>query len=151
MDDVSERRDTPPPSVDTIRREAEARLRELEPVLEEAEKLRGVLAVIDGAGAGAGAGAGGGVGGGGARSPVGTGSSAGRRPHGRTTASGANKQRILAVIAAHPGITPREIALHTGIKRSVVASTVNRLKRRGEVRAHSAPGRRGAVAPIDAG
>jgi hypothetical protein len=145
MDDVSERRDTPPPSVDTIRREAEARLRELEPVLEEAEKLRGVLAVIDGAAAGAG------VGGGGARSPVGTGSSAGRRPHGRTTASGANKQRILAVIAAHPGITPREIALHTGIKRSVVASTVNRLKRRGEVRAHSAPGRRGAVAPIDAG
>jgi hypothetical protein len=36
--------------------------------------------------------------------------------------------------------------VQTGIDRPVVASTVNRLKRRGEVRPEAAPGRRGGVA-----
>lgn len=125
--------------VDAIRQEAEARLRELEPVLEEAARLRGVLAALDGP------------------APALDGpaavdvredpavpqpASSGRR----ATPSGANKQRILEAIADSPGITPREIAVQTGIDRPVVASTVNRLKRRGEVRPEAAPGRRGGVA-----
>ncbi len=126
--------------VDAIRHEAEARLRELEPVLEEAARLRGVLAALDGPAPSLDGPA-----------PVGIRedpampqpkSDAGRR----ATPSGANKQRILEAIADSPGITPREIAVQTGIDRPVVASTVNRLKRRGEVRAEAAPGRRGGVA-----
>ncbi|HVR05057.1 MAG TPA: helix-turn-helix domain-containing protein, partial [Solirubrobacteraceae bacterium] len=42
---------------------------------------------------------------------------------------GANKQRILAAIAAHPGLAAPEIAQLTGLKRPVVASTISRLKR----------------------
>ncbi|MCL2769774.1 MAG: winged helix-turn-helix domain-containing protein [Solirubrobacterales bacterium] len=49
---------------------------------------------------------------------------------------GANKQRILAAIAAHPGLAAPEIARLTGLKRSVVASTISRLKRTGELSAH---------------
>jgi CRP-like cAMP-binding protein len=125
-----------PGPVDTIRQEAESRLRELEPVLEEAARLRGVLAALDG--------------------PVPPALIEGTTPSEpapgstgpvrRTVPSGANKRRILEAIAAHPGVTPREIAEQTGIDRPVVASTVNRLKRRGEVRPDAAPGRRGGVA-----
>lgn len=121
--------------VDTIRQEAEARLRELEPMLEEAARLRGVLAALDGP------------------APADSGEDPGGPPAvspavraRRTAPSGANKQRILEAIAGSPGITPREIAVETGIDRPVVASTVNRLKRRGEVRPEAAPGRRGGVA-----
>jgi hypothetical protein len=46
---------------------------------------------------------------------------------------GANKQRILAVIAEHPGIAAPQIARLTGLKRPLVASTVSRLKRNGEL------------------
>jgi MarR family protein len=122
--------------VDAIRQEAEARLRELEPVLEEAARLRGVLAALDGpAPAGI------------AEAPAGPQSGSDPAPGSRrATPSGANKQRILEAIADSPGITPREIAVQTGIDRPVVASTVNRLKRRGEVRPEAAPGRRGGVA-----
>lgn len=126
----------PPGPVETIRLEAQTRLRELEPMLEEAARLRGVLAALDGPAPEAPA------------DGVSTPNEAARTgPDRRRTApSGANKRRILEAIAAHPGITPREIAALTGIDRPVVASTVNRLKRRGEVRPQSAPGRRGGVA-----
>ncbi|HTB49411.1 MAG TPA: helix-turn-helix domain-containing protein [Solirubrobacteraceae bacterium] len=49
---------------------------------------------------------------------------------------GANKQRILAVIGEQPGIAAPQVAKLTGMKRSVVASTISRLKRTGELRAH---------------
>ncbi|HTU28356.1 MAG TPA: helix-turn-helix domain-containing protein [Solirubrobacteraceae bacterium] len=122
--------------VEAIRQEAEARLRELEPMLEEAARLRGVLAALDGPPPPD------------AAEDLGVLSSASQpvaRAR-RSAPSGANKQRILEVIADSPGITPREIAVQTGIDRPVVASTVNRLKRRGEVRPEAAPGRRGGVA-----
>jgi hypothetical protein len=128
----------PPPlsPVDAIRQEAEARLRELQPVLEEAARLRAVLAALDGpAPVNVGEDPA-------APQPVSDPATVGRR----ATPSGANKQRILEAIADSPGITPREIAVQTGIDRPVVASTVNRLKRRGEVRPDAAPGRRGGVA-----
>jgi predicted transcriptional regulator len=128
---------SPATPVDTIRQQAKARLRELAPALEEAARLRGVLAALDGpppAGRESEPTR--------ARAPRTQPASPARRP----APSGANKQRILDAIADSPGITPREIAVQTGIDRPVVASTVNRLKRRGEVRPKSAPGRRGGVA-----
>lgn len=48
---------------------------------------------------------------------------------------GANKQLILQTILERPGITAPEIAELTGIKRTIVAATINRLKRGGELEA----------------
>jgi len=140
-----------PVVVEQIRSTVEARLRELEPVLTELEQLQGLLAVLDDPG--------------GYRGPVGDpatvhgplaalidraqgaapadvtplqrpqrlGSKRGR--DGRAP-QGANKQRILAVIAAHPGIAAPQIAESTGLKRPIVASTISRLKRTGELCAY---------------
>ena len=49
---------------------------------------------------------------------------------------GANKQLILKAILARPGTTAPQIARATGLKRTVVAATINRLKRKGELEAH---------------
>ncbi|EHN09518.1 hypothetical protein PAI11_36500 [Patulibacter medicamentivorans] len=98
-----------PDVVDSVRQTIEGRLAELQPYLAEAEQLRSILTAIDHPDAPA-------PGSGGQRTP-----------------QGANKQAILAVIAEHPGITAAEIARMTGMKRTVVASTVSRLKRIGEL------------------
>uniref|UniRef100_UPI0035C936E8 MarR family transcriptional regulator n=1 Tax=Patulibacter defluvii TaxID=3095358 RepID=UPI0035C936E8 len=94
--------------VDNVRQTIEGRLAELQPYLAEAEQLRSILTAID--------------------NPEPAASGTGQR-----TRQGANKQAILAVIAKHPGITAAEIARMTGMKRTVVASTVSRLKRIGEL------------------
>jgi hypothetical protein len=128
-----------------IRSTVETRIRELAPVLTELEELRSVLAVLDDPDSSA--------------ALVGSLSLAGpfdrallsarsvtplrrsRRPGGKPgrdgrAPQGANKQRILAAIAAHPGVAAPQIAKLTGLKRPVVASTISRLKRTGELRAH---------------
>jgi hypothetical protein len=46
---------------------------------------------------------------------------------------GENKQKILAAIAANPGIAAPKIAAKTGLKRTVVASTITRMKHTGEL------------------
>jgi DNA-binding MarR family transcriptional regulator len=45
----------------------------------------------------------------------------------------ARKARILAIVDDNPGITVAEIADGYGMKRSVVASSISRLKRSGEI------------------
>ncbi len=45
----------------------------------------------------------------------------------------ARKARILAIVDENPGITVAEIADGYGMKRSVVASSISRLKRSGEI------------------
>jgi hypothetical protein len=108
--------------LDEIRRNAKHRLRQIEPLIKEADRLRGVLEVIEGRSAVAQA------------SPsradgVGTivASAAPRAP------KGSNKRIILELVGERPGIAPAEISQVTGIKRTVVASTVSRLKRHGEL------------------
>ncbi|HEX3391306.1 MAG TPA: helix-turn-helix domain-containing protein [Solirubrobacteraceae bacterium] len=126
-----------------IRSAVEARLEELRPVLTELEQLQGVLALLDDPSS---------------RQPAvhasgrlrelerNAGATASVTPlprsrHGSKPGrdgrapQGANKQRILAVIAEHPGIAAPRIAALTGLKRPLVASTISRLKRRGELRA----------------
>ncbi|HEU0249430.1 MAG TPA: winged helix-turn-helix domain-containing protein [Solirubrobacteraceae bacterium] len=113
------------PMLDEIRRTAERRLREIEPLIEEAERLREVLAVIE-------------------RRSIGGSSeraralrTRGEQAHSAVSpraAKGANKRLILELVGERPGITPAEIARTTGLKRTVVASTVSRLKRYGELR-----------------
>lgn len=110
------------PMLEEIRRTAERRLREIEPLIEEAERLREVLAVIE------------------RRSITETvhqrAGHASREVLATSSpraAKGANKRLILELVGERPGITAAEIASTTGLKRTVVASTVSRLKRHGEL------------------
>lgn len=128
---ISNGDDSPQPlsMIEEIRLTAQQRLRQIEPLIEEAERLRDVLAVIE------------------ERSPQPE-SRFARPQHRRRgpvdeeaahvprAAKGANKQLILELIGERPGITSAEIALVTGLKRTVVASTVSRLKRYGELCDH---------------
>lgn len=97
--------------VDDIVRTVKERLVELQPYLDEAARLHAVLAATESPGPAP-------------RSPT-----TGRRQQGE------NKRAILAVIAQNPGVTAAEISRISGMKRTVVASTVSRLKRVGELQA----------------
>jgi hypothetical protein len=113
------------PMLEEIRRTAQRRLQQIEPLIEEAEQLRDVLKVIE------------------KRSERGQSQrrpSARARSQGPRAAKGANKRVILELVRQRPGITPAEIASTTGMKRTVVASTVSRLKRHGELRDHEQGG-----------
>lgn len=120
--------------LEEIRRTAERRLRQIEPLLVEADRLRDVLEAIEGRSA----------------APRSAGAPA-PRPSGvriaatstvARAAKGSNKRRILALVGDRPGITVAEISELTGVKRTVVASTVSRLKRYGELREHEQGGLR---------
>ncbi|HEX3693201.1 MAG TPA: winged helix-turn-helix domain-containing protein [Solirubrobacteraceae bacterium] len=140
------------PMLEEIRRTAERRLHELEPLIEEAERLRDVLAVIEErtvptprqhplTPAGRVRRAGG-------AQPASSGRAA-RVLTAPRAAKGANKRLILELIEQRPGITPAEIARTTGLKRTVVASTVSRLKRYGELCDHEQGGVRLPAAADD--
>lgn len=110
--------------VDEVVQTVTARLAELQPYLDEAERLRAILAA-SGAPASSAA----------PVAPAATGAAAAPdaeagRPR-RT--QGANKAAIMRVIAEQPGVTAADIARMSGMKRTVVASTVSRLKRTGEL------------------
>jgi hypothetical protein len=105
--------------LEEIRRTAEQRLQEIQPLIEEAERLRDVLSVIEQ----------------GPQSQPQT-RAADLTAHEPRAAKGANKRVILKLVAQRPGITVAEISELTGMKRTVVASTVSRLKRHGELAPH---------------
>jgi hypothetical protein len=113
------------PMLEEIRRTAQQRLQQIEPLIEEAERLRDVLEVIE-------------------RRSVREQSHGHPNVRARSqaprAAKGANKRVILELVGNTPGITPAEIAKATGMKRTVVASTVSRLKRHGELREHEQGG-----------
>ncbi|MCL2768552.1 MAG: winged helix-turn-helix domain-containing protein [Solirubrobacterales bacterium] len=115
------------PRLEEIEQAAERRLLELQPMVEEAERLRTVLDVIAGKLRANGAGAERGDGGLVALGPP-------------RAATGSNKRAILELVAERPGITASEIAEETGVKRTVVASTISRLKQRGELGEHAQGG-----------
>lgn len=128
--DLDERTAIGTPMLEEIRRSAERRLREIEPLIDEAERLREVLAVIE------------------RRTVAERGLPPAMRARGAGShrqslpraAKGANKRLILELVGERPGITAAEIASTTGLKRTVVASTVSRLKRYGELRDHEQGG-----------
>lgn len=123
--------------LDEIRHTAQRRLREIEPLIEEAERLRDVLRALE-------------------RQPRQTAetrhahasrpatpvASDARRGPRQRAAKGSNKRTIIELVAERPGITPAEIAASTSMKRTVVASTVSRLKRHGELCDHERGGLR---------
>jgi hypothetical protein len=129
--------------LEEIRRTAEERLHQIEPLLEEAQRLRDVLEVLNRRSAAASE-----------SEPVGEGTRrtaprssrlGSSRPEGsgsseRRAAKGSNKRAIMELVASMPGITAAEISDLTGMKRTVVASTVSRLKRYGELLDHETGG-----------
>jgi hypothetical protein len=134
------------PAVEQIRKTVEERIRELRPVIDELEQLQGILALLEGEG----------VTQGGESTPsasltallaqagIDTDAAASRQPIRRSrrgtkpgrdgrAPQGANKQRIIEAVMEDPGVTATEIAERTGVKRTVVSATINRLKRNGEL------------------
>jgi hypothetical protein len=134
--------------LEELRRTAERRLHQIEPLLEEAEQLRVVLEVLSRRTT--------------AREPEAVAkhtpsvrtrhngsvaAASGKRPGSRVrsdsgarAAKGSNKRAIMQLVAQKPGITAAQIAQLTGMKRTVVASTVSRLKRYGELLDHESGG-----------
>jgi hypothetical protein len=133
------------PAVEQIRRTVEERIRELRPVIDELEQLQGILALLEGdevtrngeaapsAGLAALL----------AQAGIDTDSTS-RQPIRRSrrgtkpgrdgrAPQGANKQRIIEAVMEDPGVTATEISERTGVKRTVVSATINRLKRNGEL------------------
>src|ERR1700742_3987026 len=138
------------PAVEQIRRTVEDRIRELRPAIDEWEQLQSILSVLEGEAAN----------GSPAKSedvsallaragltdhqPIRR-SRRGTKPgrDGRAP-QGANKQRIVEAVLADPGVTATEIAEQTGVKRTVVSATINRLKRNGELEPYG----RGVRVPV---
>jgi hypothetical protein len=132
-------------AIEEIRRTVGTRLDELQPVIRELEQLRAILVLLDRADAivsdpGADS----------ARlsrlltevgiESDGTSSQPIRRSRRGTkpgrdgrAPQGANKQRIIEAVMQDPGVTATEISERTGVKRTVVSATINRLKRNGEL------------------
>lgn len=123
--------------VDEVVQTVNARLAELQPYLDEAERLRAILAASGAAPEAPAA-------------PPAPARAARRTPAAAQGSSvpsgvsgapsrrtqGASKSAILAVIAEQPGVTAADIARTSGMKRTVVASTISRLKRNGELEPH---------------
>ena len=113
-------------TLDQIEQQVSARMRELEPLVEEyrqlqivAESLRAKRAAAEPAKRTRSQGD--------ARSTRSGGGSGTRRRAPR----GQNRERILALVGERPGITNREIADTTGIGRRVVATAISKYKRDG--------------------
>jgi biotin operon repressor len=144
------------PAVEQIRRTVEDRIRELGPLINELEQLQNILTLLEADGrvdpAQALAQPSGDVsallaqiGAAPARPNVIRQARRGTKPgrDGRAP-QGANKQRIVEAVLDDPGITATEIAERTGVKRTVVSATINRLKRNGELEPHG----RGVRVPL---
>ncbi len=126
-----------------IRQTVDARLRELEPYVEEYRQLREVASSLSSGSGGRPAGrrsrrdANGPL----ARPPAAVKTtSSGRRSSGkggsgRRAPRGQNREAILRLIGARPGISNREIADESGIDRRVVATAISKYKRDGLLQA----------------
>ena len=123
--------------LEEIRRNAENRLRQIEPLIQEARGLRNVLRAIEQDTLASSA----------ATDSAVTNDVARLQPRaarrgtaaGTTSraAKGSNMRVILEIVGRSPGMTAAQISELTGMKRTVVASTISRLKRRGELCEHA--------------
>lgn len=128
------------PLLPRLKREIEARLAELRPLVAEAERLEAVkAALLEEAAANERAvrrtarelARGGGRSGAVAAESNGDKSSNGRGARNGRAPRGANQEAILAVVEERPGVSVAEIAAVTKIPKPTVATTVSKLKREG--------------------
>lgn len=113
-----------PPDVVSIVADIDARLAELEPLIEEHAKLTAARAELTGDGPALARPAG---------RPAARSARARRPAAGRWAPRGANRAAILAYVAEHSGATVAQIADATGIAKPTLHSTVSQLKRRGDL------------------
>jgi len=119
------------------KREINARLKELRPLVDEFHRLEAAAAALEGVGADAGSGRAatttrrrGSGGGGGARS--GSGSGSGRR--GRPRGSGTRSKQALELVRTRPGISIPEMAEAMGIQQNYLYRVLPGLQKDGLVR-----------------
>lgn len=118
--------------LDEKRKEIDARLKELRPLVEEHARLEKAAAALAGVG-GAGAGQGGRRSSTAARGrPRSTGSSGGRR--GRPRGSGKRAQQAQELVGAQPGITIPELADAMGIQANYLYRVMPTLQAEGKIR-----------------
>jgi CRP-like cAMP-binding protein len=109
--------------LDSIRKDINARLTELRPLVQEAAQLQGALDALNGA----------------PSAPRGNGRaapprvrSAARRPRG-ATARGQARQQIIEYVRAHPGSTAGDIAKALGLNRGSTSTRLTQLAKAGEL------------------
>jgi hypothetical protein len=107
--------------LDEKRREIDARLKELRPLVEEYDRLQKAAAALSGVGTTR------------ARSARGAGSSNGRRRRGRPRGSGTRAKQALELVRARPGITIRELAEAMGIHANYLYRVMPTLESEGQV------------------
>jgi len=121
--------------LDEKRKEIQARLKELKPLVEEYERLEAAERALSGVGATAARGAGAGAGAGAApaarRRRRSGGSSNGRR--GRPRGSGTRAAQAFELVQARPGITIPELAEAMGIKQNYLYRVMPTLAEEGRV------------------
>ena len=116
--------------LDEKKREINARLKELRPLVDEFHRLEAAAAALDGVAAGGGAAAGAARRGRGARS--GGGGGGGRR--GRPRGSGTRAKQALDLVRERPGISIPEIAEAMGIQQNYLYRVLPGLQKDGLVR-----------------
>jgi CRP-like cAMP-binding protein len=118
--------------LDEKKREIEARLKELRPLVDEFHRLEAAAAALDGVGGAPGAGA---------RAPRGArrtaspaAPSTGPRRRGRPRGSGTRSKQALELVRTRPGITIPEIAEAMGIQQNYLYRVLPALQKDGLVR-----------------
>lgn|ERR687896_1224808 len=107
--------------LDEKRREIEARLKELRPLVEEYDRLQKAAAALAGVGTTR------------ARTARAAGSSNGRRRRGRPRGSGTRAKQALELVRARPGITIRELSEAMGIHANYLYRVMPTLESEGQV------------------
>jgi hypothetical protein len=109
--------------IDIVRKEIDARLKELRPIVQEAASLEAALNALDGS------------------DPVMTASRPQRQRRGRGARSGARRGRprgqtremLIAHVRAHPGSTAGDVAEALGLKRNSVSTQLTQLAKAGAI------------------
>jgi hypothetical protein len=108
--------------LDEKRREIDARLKELRPLVEEYERLQKAAAALSGVGSS-----------GGRPARASTSSNGRRRRRGRPRGSGNRAKQALELVRAQPGITIRELADAMGIHANYLYRVMPTLESEGQV------------------
>ena len=122
--------------LDEKKREIEARMKELRPLVDEFHRLEAAAAALDGVGSGAGAGAGAGPPArrGRRQAAPSAAPASGPRRRGRPRGSGTRSKQALELVRTRPGITIPEIAEAMGIQQNYLYRVLPALQKDGLVR-----------------
>jgi CRP-like cAMP-binding protein len=112
-----------PDLIDTIRKQIDARLNELRPIVQEAAELEAALSALAGT------------------ASVGAASTPQRRARQRSAVSsarrgrprGQSREKVVEYLRAHPGSTAGDVAKALGLKRNSVSTQLSQLAKSGAI------------------